>query len=49
MCARIGDRDQFGARKARILTEAMKRITRIRDARPELAGWFIDVKYCEPE
>jgi hypothetical protein len=47
MFARVGDRDQFGAREARMLAEAMERITRFRDARPELAGQFIDVKYSE--
>jgi hypothetical protein len=34
-------------RVPRMLAEAMERITRFRDARPELAGRFIDVKYCE--
>jgi hypothetical protein len=45
--ARVSDRDQLGEREARMLGEAMERITRFRDARPELAGRFIDVKYGE--
>jgi hypothetical protein len=47
MFARKGDRDQFGAREARMLAEAMERITQFRDARPELAEQFIDVNYRE--
>jgi Sulfotransferase family len=45
--ARVGDRDQLGQREARMLAEALGRITSFRDAHPELAGRFIDVKYGE--
>ena len=34
MFARKGDRDQLGAREARMLAEAMERITQFRDAHP---------------
>jgi hypothetical protein len=44
---RVGDRGQLRMREAWTLAEAMERITRFRDARPELAGRFIDVKYRE--
>jgi hypothetical protein len=47
MFARVGDRGQFRAREARMLAETMEHITRFRDAHPELAGRFIDVKYRE--
>jgi LPS sulfotransferase NodH len=47
MFARKGNRDQFVARETRMLAEAMERITRFRDAHPELAGQFIDVNYPE--
>ncbi len=42
-----GERDQFRMREALKLEEMLNRITRFRDARPELAGRFIDVKYRE--
>ena len=42
-----GERDQFGMREALKLEEMLNRITRFRDARPELAGRFIDVMYRE--
>ncbi len=45
MFARIGDLDQFGAREVRMLAEFMEHITLFRDAHPELARRFIDVKY----
>ena len=45
--ARVGGRAQLGEREARMLAEAMDRIMRFREARPELAGRFIDVKYGE--
>src|ERR1700731_1860631 len=38
MFARMGDRDQFVAREARMLAEAMERIIRFRDAHPELVS-----------
>jgi hypothetical protein len=45
--ARVGDRDQLGVIEARMLAEAMGRVTRFRDAHPELDGRFIDVTYRE--
>lgn len=45
--ARVGDRDQLGASEARMLAEAMDRVTRFREGRPELDERFIDVKYGE--
>jgi hypothetical protein len=45
--ARPGDHDQIAAREARVLADAMERFIRFRDAHPELAGRFIDVKYSE--
>jgi len=43
--ARPEPRDQLGRREARSLAEGMDRITRFRDAHPELAGRFIDIHY----
>ena len=45
--ARVGDRDKLGANEARMLAEAMERVTRFRDSRPELDERFIDVTYAE--
>jgi hypothetical protein len=43
----MDDRGQLGVREARVLAEGMERSTRFRDAHPELAGRFIDVRYRE--
>ena len=45
--ARRSDRDQVGAREARVIAEGMERFIQFRDLHPELAGRFIDVKYSE--
>jgi len=42
-----GEGNQFGMREALKLEEMLDRLTRFRDARPELAERFIDVKYRE--
>ena len=39
--------DQLGKREARKIEEMVDQITRFRDARPQLAGRFIDVNYRE--
>jgi hypothetical protein len=45
--ARPVERRQIGVREAHVLAENMDRITRFRDAHPELADRFIDVQYPE--
>jgi len=45
--ARPGNREEIGAREARIIAGGMERFIRFRDERPDLAGRFIDVKYSE--
>jgi LPS sulfotransferase NodH len=45
--ARRGDREQVGAREARVIAEGMERFIRFRDVHPELEGRFIDVKYTD--
>jgi LPS sulfotransferase NodH len=44
---RPGECDQLGMREARKIGEILDRITRFRDAYPDVAGQFIDVKYSE--
>jgi hypothetical protein len=43
--ARPRPRLETGAREVRVLADGMDRITRFRDAHPELAGRFFDVSY----
>lgn len=45
--ARSVDRDQIRVREAQVLAKAMERFIQFRDAHPELAGRFIDLKYSE--
>ena len=45
--ARPGDREEIGAREARVIAGGMERFIRFRDLHPELEGRFIDVKYSE--
>jgi hypothetical protein len=45
--ARPGDAEQLAARESQVLAEALDRFVDFRDARPELAGRFIDVRYEE--
>lgn len=40
-------RDQIGVHESRVIAEGMERFIRFRDAHPELAERFIDVKYSE--
>ena len=47
MFARVGDPGETRIREARTLAEGMESITLFREAHPELAGRFIDVKYDE--
>ncbi len=47
MFARPQDRTELCAREAEGLAESMERITRFRDAHPELRDRFIDVQYRE--
>jgi hypothetical protein len=44
---RPGERDQLGMSEARKIGEILDRIIRFRDAYPDVAGKFIDVKYSE--
>ena len=44
---RPGERDQLGIREARKIGEILDHITQFRDAYPDVAGQFIDVKYSE--
>jgi hypothetical protein len=44
--AKPGDRQLLAEREARILAAAMERMTRFRDAHPELADQFVDVHYA---
>jgi Sulfotransferase family len=44
---RVSNAEQLAVRDARILAAGVKRISRFRDAQPELAERFIDVKYGE--
>ena len=45
--ARPRQRDELGASETRKIAEILDQITRFRDARPEVAEHFIDVKYSE--
>lgn len=44
---RTGKRDQLAMREARKIGEILDHIIRFRDANPDVAGRFIDVKYSE--
>jgi hypothetical protein len=44
---RVANLDQLGVREALMLAEGIQRIMRFRDAHPELATRFIDVRYRE--
>jgi hypothetical protein len=44
---RVASLDQLGVRESRSLSEGIQRIMSFRDAHPELAGRFIDVRYRE--
>ena len=45
--ARPARREQIVARESRVLVEGMDRLIQFRDAHPELAGRFVDVKYTD--
>lgn len=45
--ARPGDREKLAARESGVLAKALDRFVNFRDAHPELAGRFIDVRYQE--
>jgi hypothetical protein len=44
---RSAGREERARREARVLADAMERLLRFREAHPELAGRFLDVKYSE--
>ena len=45
--ARPGNHDQLAVRESKVLAEALDRFVNFRDAHPELADRFIDVRYRE--
>jgi len=45
--ARPGSSEQLATRESRVLAEVLDRFVNFRDAHPELAGRFIDVRYGE--
>ncbi len=45
--ARPGNREELAAREVRVLADGMDRLVEFRDAHPELADRFVDVKYTE--
>jgi Sulfotransferase family len=42
-----GDRDELAEREAMLLARAMEKFIEFRDAHPELAGRFIDIRYAD--
>ncbi len=44
---RPGDREEIGAREARVIAGGMERFIQFRDQHPELEERFVDVKYSE--